>query len=47
MRNIWIFILIIVILLLGGLYIGGYLGPTSPPANQQSAPHAIDQTPSQ
>lgn len=47
MRNRWIWILIVALLLLAGLFLGGYLGPSPGPSSegQQPSPHAIDQTP--
>ncbi len=47
MRNSWIWILVIVVVVLGGLYMSGMIGRPTGPENQQPAPHAIDQTPAQ
>lgn len=45
MRNTWILVLIVALILIAGLYWGGMFGPSPAPEGQQPAPHAIDQTP--
>lgn len=47
MRRNWIILLVIAVVLLAGLYLSGPIRGPAGEVNQQPAPHAIDQTPSQ